>query len=74
MIYISGRDLPVICSALFFFPRNPVVNWLVKRKDKTTLSKAIECYEESLLNHSSPRTCHVRPLPSARAFRKLHAK
>lgn len=47
--------------ALFFFARNPVVDSFVKRKDKTTVSEAIECYEGFLLNHSSPRTCHVSP-------------
>jgi hypothetical protein len=74
MIDMSGRDLPVCCRALFFFARNPVVDSSVKRKDKTTVSEAIECYEESLLNHSSTRTCHVSPLPPATAFRGLRMK
>jgi hypothetical protein len=74
MIDMSDRAPPVICGALFFFARNPVVNSLVKRKDKTTAPEAIECYEESLLNHPSLCTCHVSPLPSARAFRGLRTK
>jgi len=70
MTNMSDTAPPVIYGALFFFARNPVVNSFVQRKDKTTVPKAIECYEEFLLNHSSPRTCHVGL--SARVFRGLH--